>query len=140
MDELQINDLVQKCKLLKHKFMGVYAADNFPFLKNNSFQIVNASRADSIGTHWILFCKRDNKVIFADPLGLKLEFYGFIYKRAIKLYDTVHDFIRFQLQPLDSNACALYCMYLAHAIFGIQYPRVAFIGENDLYRFVKHMY
>ena len=30
MDEDDINDLVQNCKNLKHKFIGVFAANNFP--------------------------------------------------------------------------------------------------------------
>ena len=140
MDELEIMPLVRKCKLLKYRCMGVYAADNFPTLKNNSFQIVNASPANNHGSHWVLFCKRDNKVIFADPFGFKLEFYDNIYRQAIKLYDKVHFLMQAQLQPTNSNACGLYCLYLAHAVFSKQFPNVVFIGETDLYRFVKHMY
>ena len=30
MDEDNINDLIQRCALLKHKFLGVFAANNFP--------------------------------------------------------------------------------------------------------------
>ena len=29
-DELQLGTLINKCKHLKYKFAGVYAADNFP--------------------------------------------------------------------------------------------------------------
>ena len=70
MDEDEINNLVQACKLLKYKFRGVFAADNFPVnLSHNSFIIVNVSTSQSIGTHWTLFCRRNGKYIFADPLG-----------------------------------------------------------------------
>ena len=55
MDEDQIFKLIQQCKHLKHKFNGVYAADNFPLkMSPNSFTIVNASPAASIGTHWLV--------------------------------------------------------------------------------------
>ena len=41
MDEDEINNLVQACKLLKYKFRGVFAADNFHVnLFHNSFIIV----------------------------------------------------------------------------------------------------
>ena len=30
MDEDYINDLIQKCRKLKYKFCGVFAANNFP--------------------------------------------------------------------------------------------------------------
>ena len=42
-DELQLGTLINKCKHLKYKFAGVYAADNFsPNLKNDNFIIVNS--------------------------------------------------------------------------------------------------
>ena len=59
MDEDQIYIQVQKGKHLKYKFRGVYTADNYPLnLPVNSFIIVNASRADSFGTHWVMLAKR----------------------------------------------------------------------------------
>jgi hypothetical protein len=141
MDELQIAKLVKKCKLLKFKFMGVYAADNFPAIKSNSFQIVNASSSTNSGSHWLLFCGRGDEIIFADPLEFKMEDYRIIYRRAIKLYDNVRELLHARLQPLDSSACGLYCLYLAHEVFSSgRYPNITFIGETDLYRFVKHMY
>ena len=52
MDEDQIYIHVQKCIRLKFKFRVVYAADNYPLkLPVNSFIIVNASLADSFGSH-----------------------------------------------------------------------------------------
>ena len=52
-----MNDLIQKCALLKHKFLGVFAANNFPQkLKPNSFLIVNAATAESFVSHWLLLC------------------------------------------------------------------------------------
>ena len=66
MDEDNLNSLIQRCSELKYKL--VYAADNFPTnLTDNSFIIVNISTSASIGTHWILLCQKDQKIIFADP-------------------------------------------------------------------------
>ena len=49
MHEDQIHHQVKKCKHLKFKFTGVYAADNYPLkLQTNTFIIVNASRSNSI--------------------------------------------------------------------------------------------
>ena len=51
-DEDDINGLIQRCQKLKHKFRGVFEADNFPSkLKSNTFLIVNASKSQSPGTH-----------------------------------------------------------------------------------------
>ena len=59
MDEDDINGLIQRCQKPKHKFRGVFAADNFPSnLKSTTFLIVNASKSQSPGTHWLLICKK----------------------------------------------------------------------------------
>ena len=42
MDENEVNDLIHRLKLLKHDFLGVFKADNFPkILKPNSIIFVN---------------------------------------------------------------------------------------------------
>ena len=70
MDEDEINSLIQACKLLKYKYCGVIAADNFPLkLSQSRFIIVNVSSSDSIGTLWTLLCRKNGNYIFADPLG-----------------------------------------------------------------------
>ena len=84
MDEDQIYIHVQKCKHLKFKFRCVYAADNNPInLQVNSFIIVNASRADSIGSHGVMLAKRYAYTVlyFADPLALPLTAYKDICSR-----------------------------------------------------------
>ena len=84
MDEDQIYIQVQKCKHLKFKFRGVFAADNYSLnLPVNSFIIVNASRADSICSHWVMLAKRYAHPVlyFADPLALHLTAYKDIFSR-----------------------------------------------------------
>ena len=90
MDEDQIYIHVQKCKHLKFKFRGVYAADNYPLnLPVNSFIIVNASRADSIGSHWVMLAKRYAYPVlyFADPLAIPLTAYKDIFSRLQQCTD-----------------------------------------------------
>ena len=73
MDEDQISLRIKKCKHLKFRFHGVYAADNYPLdLPVNIFIIVNTSRSNSIGTQWAVLAKRYAYPIlfFADPLAL----------------------------------------------------------------------
>ena len=69
MDEDDINGLIQRCQKLKHKFRGVFAADNFPSkLKSNTFLIVNASKSQSPGTHCSSFVKRTTIFCLLIPL------------------------------------------------------------------------
>ena len=80
-----INGLIQGCALLKHKFLGAFAANNFPRkLKPNSFLIVEAALAESFGTHWLLLCrKKEDQLFFADPLGQAISSYRDVYQRKI---------------------------------------------------------
>ena len=68
MDSFEILNFVQKCCHLKHKFLGVFAADNFPGLKPESFIIVNASESSEPGTHWLLLTPKQR--VLCRPPGI----------------------------------------------------------------------
>ena len=125
MDEDQIHLQVKKCKHLKFKFRGVYAADNYPLnLQTNTFIIVNASRSNSIGTHWVVLAKRYAYPIiyFADPLALPLTTYKDIFNclQQCKDLEIMMDImehrrdIQSPLQSSDSQLCVLFCIYIVH--------------------------
>ena len=68
-DEIDLTRMIKKCKHLKYKFLGVYAANNFLLaLDPNTFIIVNSDKADQPGSHWILLCNRDNNTCLATHL------------------------------------------------------------------------
>ena len=150
MDEDQIYIQVQKCKHLKFKFRGVFAADNYPLnLPVNSFIIVNASRADSIGSHWVMLAKRYAHPVlyFADPLALPLTAYKDIFSRlqqSTDLHMTMDIMehrrdIQSPLQSADSQLCGLFCIYIAHYFYSSKFPFVPDVNELQLLAFVKHM-
>ena len=114
MDSFEIITFVQKCHHLKHKFTGVFAADNFPKLKPESFIIVNASESSESGTHWLLLGRRRNNVHFADPLGYPLENYQEDFKRVCRMYSKINEV--FKSQPIQH-----------------------IVNDNDLMRFSEHM-
>ena len=142
MDEDEINNLVQACKLLKYKFRGVFAAENFPVnLSHNSFIIVNVTTSQSIGTHWTLFCWRTGKYIFADPLGQNLASYKNLHNRLASSADniqTVFELLKNQpIQKPNSILCGLFCIYIAHYLFDEK--EFVKMSDVDLIRFALHM-
>ena len=50
----------------------------------------------------------------------------------------VTEIIQAPLQNFDSNLCGLYCIYIAHYVFGAHFPIIPYISEQELMRFVKH--
>ena len=149
MDKDQTYIQVQKCKHLKFKFRGVHAADNYPLkLPVNSFIIVNASRAESIGTHWVLLAKRYAYPVlyFADPLALPLTAYKDIFSRLqqgtdlhmmMDIMEHRRD-IQTPLQSPDAQLCGLFCIYIAHYFYSNKFPFVPDVNELQLLAFVKH--
>ena len=92
MDNLQLVEIINRCKHLKHRFRGVFSAD-LPcssVLKNdNTFMIMNASPSDQPGTHWLLFAQAGGQIFFADPLGKRLCDYPLVYKNMRRR--TIHE-------------------------------------------------
>ena len=135
-----IFDLIQNCEHLKFKFSGVFAADNFPALTYGSIMIMNASKALLTGSHWFLLCQKQEKVYFADLLGLPLQQYLTFYKRLMRYYNEVYQLFKLEpIQTQNSKRCGLFCISFAHIIFESHYPFILYMNNNDLLRFAKHM-
>lgn len=140
MDELQIQNLIQRCKFLKHRFRGVFAADNFPpSIPDETFLIANASKSNLSGTHWLLLCKRNGCLYFADTLGFPVEAYKDLYYRLLFYNVNVNELMKNNpMQPDNSNLCALYCVYIAFIRFQSQFPvNIPYIKDFQLIQFVN---
>ena len=114
-NEVGLWRVVNKCGHLKFKFEGVNSADNFPVtLRGKTFVIVNSDNSEKDGTHWLLYCNRQNEYCFGDPLGLPLQSYKNISYRVDSTDFGIKETINYQLQKPTSNFCGLYCIYIAH--------------------------
>ena len=143
MDEDDINGLIQRCALLKHKFLVVFAANSFPQkLKPNSLLIVNAATADFFGTHWLLLCQKEeeDQLFFADPLGQSISSYKDVYQKIISLEENakIYQFLKDQpIQSKNSKLWGLFCIYIAHYILNSQ--KIVKLRNAQLIRFAFHM-
>ncbi len=140
MDEAELFHLVQQCKHLKFRFRGVFAADNFPkTMRNGSFMIVNASKANHPGTHWTLIFRFQKNYHFADPLGLPLDCYKNIKLRLSP--KKVSEVLRAtRIQPLTSDNCGLVCIFIAQFVFHKTIPHFVQFDDLNLLRFSVHMF
>ena len=140
-DEVGLWAIVNKCKHLKYKFAGVYSADTFPIiLDRNTFVVVNSDNSNEDGTHWLLYCNREDEYCFGDPLGQSLHLYRKIFKRLNLANFKIKELVEHQLQKPTSNLCGLYCVYIAHYVFSAYYPSIPMIAEDELLRFAKHTF
>ena len=140
MDSDEIRYLIGKCIHLKYYFYGVFAADNFPKLTRKGFSVVNVSPAQYEGSHWMVILFHENKVYLADPLGIPIQNYQILYSRLVQFYNEVTQVLKLKpVQNQNSKLCGLFCIYIAHVMFGYGYPLMLNMNDNDLLRFANHM-
>lgn len=56
-------------KYFGSKFVGVFASDQIPNLKNNEYAIVNLDKSNEPGSHWVSLAMVNNKLNFYDSFG-----------------------------------------------------------------------
>ena len=118
MDEDEINYLIQRCVLLKHKFLGVFAANNLSQkLKPNSSLIDNAATSERFGTHWLLMCQKDT-FFSVGPLGQSISSNEDVYQRIISLEKSkIYQLLEDQpIQNKNSKDFSFFCTYVADHI------------------------
>ena len=87
-----------------------------------------------------LFLFHENKFYMADPLGIPIQNYQILYSRLIQFYNEVTQVLKLKpVQNQNSKLCGLFCIYLAHVMFGYEYPLLLNMNDNDLIRFANHL-
>ena len=106
MSNLKIDKILQHDK----NYVGTYSKDNVPILKNNQ-SIINLQNSDRNGSHWVGYCKRNDKIFYFDS-------YGVAYiPDIIKNQYPKHKFICniYRIQSMDSNQCGRFCILFVKA-------------------------
>ena len=115
MDTITINEFIiahQK----KNIFKGVYPCDRLPskFTLPAVF-VVNLSKHDEPGTHWIaIFINKNGVAFYFDSFGFDIrndDIRDFLKKKSKRI---LHN--KKQLQHISSNKCGLFCCAFAIAI------------------------
>ncbi len=72
---VEFDDYFKKCEAIYPSFLGVFSLDTCPRnIKNRTFFILNMSRSNELGSHWISVVKSSpNLVEIFDSLGTKYE-------------------------------------------------------------------
>ena len=114
MDNLQITELINRCKHLKNRFRGIFPANlvfRTKLKRDNSFMIVNASNSNQPETHWLLFAQAGGQTFFADPLGQGLHNCTHVYKEMrYYIHEGNQMLMNKPIQSANSVLCGLYCI------------------------------
>ena len=102
MSNLKIDKILQHDK----NYIGTYSKDNAPVLKSNQSTIINLQDSNQPGSHWVSYCKRNDKIYYFDSYAV-----SFI-PDIIKNQYPNHKFICniYRIQSMDSVQCTRHCI------------------------------
>ena len=104
MSNLKIDEILRN----NDNYIGTFSKDNVPILKNNRSTIINLQDSNLPGSHWVSYCKRNDKIFYFDSYGV-----AFV-NNIIKNQYPKHKFICnvYRIQSIDSNHCGRFCILL----------------------------
>ena len=124
-------------KIIPTYFCGVFSSDTIPidFHLHNGGYIVNLSKYNSQGTHWVAIIVKEKRVFYCDPLNL--PFIPNDIVNRLNMSDHVQT-LAYQVQPYNSVYCGFYAMmFVLASYFNINYnllcscfPQVSHKNDN----------
>ena len=101
-----IDKLMEKISI---SFNGTFSIDNIPVFNDDVFSIIiNLSKQNEIGTHFIAVYVLENKIIYFDSFGNQLN--NSSLKRYLKKYKKPIILSKIQIQNLLSSHCGFFCI------------------------------
>lgn len=127
MDNAEIYKILNHSSVLKHRFVGSFPANVFPYLEPGRFQIINTANTNHPGEHWLLLARQrgnTSDLLFYDSFSRPLQQrFPNIYKRILSLY--LFKGIKLKqfyppstfVQDVSTTLCGLYCIFIAYYVF-----------------------
>ena len=66
MDNVSLQQIIERIPLLKYRYRGSFSSDYVPTLDNDTFAIINTQPSIMQGKHWIMIANSRQKLYFAD--------------------------------------------------------------------------
>ena len=96
-------------KISSRSFNGTFSINNIPVFDDDVFYIIiNLSKQNEIGTHFIAVYVLENKIIYFDSFGNQLN--NSSLKRYLKKYKKPIILSKIQIQNLLSSHCGFFCI------------------------------
>jgi hypothetical protein len=129
MNNLQLLDLIRRDIILNKMSCRIYSSDNILHCENG-YLIVNTAKCGTLGKHWVVYFKNDDRDEFFDSCGKNGTYYGL---ESRDIFNCVN--LQGKL-PVCGYYCIYYCLMSCR---GVSLDRIisnlSEIDENirDLY-------
>ena len=107
MDNLALQQIINRNPLLKFWYLGSFPSDYVPTLDNDTFAIINTQPSNMEGEHWIMIANFRHELYFADFFGCKG--YSFLKQHYKQMMPAL-----LQSHP---SVCGFFTIYAAFHLF-----------------------
>ena len=119
-DNVSLQQIINRIPLLKHRYRGSFPSDYVPTLDNDTFGIINTQPTSNMqGEHWITIANFRRELYFADSPGRKK--YNFLKQHYEQMMP----------EPLESlpSVCGFHTIYAAFHLFNFRQEEIT--GVHD---------
>ena len=127
MDNVSLEQLVNRILLPNNRYIGSFRSDFVPILPNDIFAIIRTHPNNTPGEHWILTAISHHVTYFSDSLGLSIKNYPFFKQKCRQVIPT-----RRQGNP---SVCGFYTMYAAFHRFKFQQEELTGVIDVKVFSF-----
>ena len=128
MDNVSLQQIINRIPLLKYWYRGFFTSDYVPTLGNDTFAIINTQPSNMHGEHWIMIANSRQKMYFADSLGRKK--YSFLKQQSEQMMP----------EPLQSHpcVCGFYTIYAEFHLFNFRQEEITGVQNVDVPSFTSN--
>ena len=128
MDEVSLQQIINRIPLLKYWYRGSFPSDYVPTLDNDTFAIINTQPCRMQGEHWIMIANSRQKLNFADSLGRKK--YRFLKQQYAQMMP----------EPLQSHpsVCGFCTLYAAFHLFKFRQEEITGVHVVNVLSFISN--
>ena len=126
MDNVSLQQIINRIPLLKYRYRGSLPPDFVPTLNNDTFAIIKSQPSNMQGEHWIMIANFCQILYFADSLARKK--YNFLKNQ----YEQTMP------EPLQSHpsVCGFYTIYASFRFFKLRQEGLTGVHDINVLSFI----
>ena len=130
MDNVALQQIINRIPLLKFRYLGSFPSDYALTLDNDTFANINMQPSSMQGEHWIMFAYFRQELHFADSLGCK----------GYSFFNNNQHYKQMMPAPVQSqpSVCGFYTKYAAFHLFKFQQEDIAGVHNVNILSFISN--
>ena len=128
MDNVSLQQIINRIVLLKYRYRGYLTSDYVPTPDNSIFAFINSQPSNMQGEHWIMNANSRQKLYFADFLG----------RKKYSFFKPQHE--QMMPEPLQSHpsVCGSYAIYEAFQHLKFRQEKITGVHDVNVFSFISN--